>query len=134
MTSTVTEVLMQPAGGSSAAVQMARRDASGAVLCCAAPPPPGATTLRCRFPGGADVPAQRCATSGGVTCVPPACDGAAAAQPYQVFADDALLAEGVYDAAAEPPPKPLSKRHGLKPFVIMCVRCACQRPALRGTE
>jgi hypothetical protein len=119
MTSTVTEVQLQPAGAV-AAVQMARRDVSGAVLCCAASPPAGATTLRCRFPGGADVPAQRCAKSGGVSCVPPAsatAAGGGAVQPYEVFANEELLAEGVYDAAAEPPK---AKRHGLGPFVIMC--------------
>ena len=116
-----TTTVRQSAAASSADVSLvyvAARDASGAVLCTSVAPPAGAAELRCRFPGGAEVPATRC--DGGVCCTPPD-----AAQPYGVLADGVQFAEGVFDAAAqasapqEPPAKPAGRFSGLKPFAIM---------------
>jgi hypothetical protein len=123
-------------GGAPSCVRIGSCDERGALLCTSLAPPPGASTLRCRFTGAGDVPAQRCAASGGVTCVPPECGaGGAKALPFAVFADDELLDEGVYDGAAaaaqtDTPPDavtpapeaPRSRMSGLKPFVIMCAR------------
>ena len=121
MSATVT----QQQSGDATTLRMAARRADGTVLCTSRAPPEGAAaTLRCRFPGGMDVPAQRCASSGGVVCTPPPDGGGGAAQPYECYADDALLAEGVYDPTAAPadapaPPSP-PKRGGMRPFAIMC--------------
>ena len=111
------------------ALRMAARRADGTLLCTSRGLPEGAAaTLRCRFNGGTDVPAQRCASSGGVVCTPPS-DGGGAAQPYECYVNDALLAEGVYDptaAPADPPAPPPPKRGGMRPFAIMCAaRRAC---------
>ena len=104
-------------------VYVAARDSSGKVLCTSVAPPAGAAELRCRFPGGAEVPATRCDGGGGVCCMPP--DAGDAAQPYSVLADGVQFSEGVFDAAAqasapqEPPAKPAGRFSGLKPFAIM---------------
>lgn len=109
---------------------IATRDAAGAVLCTASAPPAGAANLRCRFPGGAEVPAAGC--DGGICCTPP--ETAAGAIPYSVLYDDAqLLAEGLLDtgappaAPAEAPAKPAGRMSGLKPFAIMCALLRCPR-------
>ena len=117
--------------GDAVALRMAARRADGTLLCTSRAPPEGAAaTLRCRFPAvAADVPAQRCASCGGVVCTPPSDSGGGAAQPYECFAGDALLAEGVYDPTAAPadaPAPPPPKRGGMRPFAIMCAaRRAC---------
>ena len=103
-----------------------RHGDSGAVLCTDAVPA-SAAQLRCRFPNGVDVPAARC--EAGVCCTPPETREAAA--PFAVWADETLLAEGLYDPKAAPA---RGRRSGLKPFAIMCVerRAAAQRPRCRN--
>jgi hypothetical protein len=107
-------------------VNVASRDRSGVILCSTLPHETS-ETLRCRFPGYDDVPAQRDAR--GVTCVPPeARESGGGTQPsdrvasvqFSVLAGEKVVAEGVYDRSVEP--RALSTAappSGLRAFAIM---------------
>ena len=107
-------------------VNVATRGRSGVILCSSLPHETS-ETLRCRFPGYVDVPAQRDAR--GVTCVPPQARESGGTQlsdtnsvQFSLLAGEEVVAEGVYDRSVEPgalstaaPPS------GLRAFAIMCV-------------
>lgn len=132
-TTTVRQSVAEVARKDVTLVYVASRDANGVVVCTSAAPPAGAAELRCRFPGGVEVPAVR--GEGVVCCTPP--DAGDAAQPYSVHADGSLFAEGVFDAKApqepptEIPAKPAGRLSGLMPFAIMCVVASAGGSALR---